>query len=277
MSYSGGETERFANLIAEVDAVEVGSLDPEILKNERLSDVVVALERVRTKLEAASLRFLKVWKKVTNALQHLCDADWTRSHRTKRDGEGDAAASAPRDDRTFTQRQADAFEAMADRALAILGKEHEYRAPPVQMIVNVDYDTLLGKAGRAVELGSREPLCGEAARRLACDAGISRHITKGDSLILDKGRTTRIATPAQREAVWARDGGCTFPGSDTDVWLVAAVCDFHHHLCHEGGWHVEADRHTGHQTWVDPAGGRHRANQRGLSAEAERTELVLTA
>ncbi len=39
------------------------------------------------------------------------------------------------------------------------------------MIVNVDYDTLLAKTGRAVELGSREPLCGEAARRLACDAG----------------------------------------------------------------------------------------------------------
>ena len=102
----------------------------------------------------------------------------------------------------------------------------------------------------------------------------------------------------------ARDGGCTFPGcdappswcrihhtvewfadhGDTDVWMLAAVCDFHHHLCHEGNWRVEADRQTGHQTWVDPAGGRHAANQRGLGAEPpeppnqdEPAELVLTA
>ena len=61
MSEVGGETERFTGLIASLDAVEVGSLDPEILESDQLSGVVVKLERVRTKLEAASLRFLKVW------------------------------------------------------------------------------------------------------------------------------------------------------------------------------------------------------------------------
>ena len=170
------------------------------------------------------------------------------------------------------------------------GNEADYRAPQIQMIVNVDYDTLLAKAGSATELGSREPLCGEAARRLACDAGISRHITKGDSLVLDKGRTTRNPTHTQRQAVLARDGGCTFPGCDaptswcrihhtkewfadhgeTDVALLAAVCDFHHHLAHEGGWRIEADRQTGHQTWVTPGGDRHPADRRGPGGGQER-------
>ena len=335
MSGRGPEIQRFDELIDSLDAVHVGSVDPERYETERLSEMVVALERVRTKLEAASLRFLKTWDrrrgweadgartggawlarqttmdgstareklrvagsmdempataeafgdgevsytqlrqlqkvatdddtketfakrerqllkrvkdspadetgrlldawrhrhtpragvaqdakrrakrsvrtwkdrhtgmghlhaelapeawaKVRNTLQHVVDADWTRSHRS------DAAASLP-DDRTLPQRQADALETICDRALAMAGNEADYRAPQVQMIVNVDYDTLLAKAGSAVELGSREPLCGEAARRRACDAGISRHITKGDSLALDRGRTTRNPTPSR--------------------------------------------------------------------------------
>ena len=43
---------------------------------------------------------------------------------------------------------------------------------------------------------------------MACDSAVSRVITAGASQPLDVGRATRVVTPAQREALAVRDGGC---------------------------------------------------------------------
>ncbi len=214
----------------------------------------------------------------TTALGRLVDSDWRSTHTTSPDG-----SEPPPDDRTLGQRRADALIAMADRATSTIGREAEYPAPVPQLLVNVDYESLVSQAGRADELGARVPLTGEAARRLACDAGISRHITKGRSVTLDKGRTVRVATPAQREAIHARDGGCTFPTCDAPVsWVrihhvipwqmngetnpddLTSVCDHDHHLAHEGGWTCTPfDHEAGHQWWISPTGKRFPANHRG--------------
>ena len=209
-----------------------------------------------------------------SVLNRLMDLDWAARNRAS---ESDAGASPPSDDRTHPQRLADAFHNMVERAAATIGApDGTYRLPETRLIVGLDYDTLAERAGRAAELSTGEPLTGDAARRLACDAGISRLITKGPSIVLDKGRTTRLATPAQREAVFARDRGCTGPccgapidwcqihhihewdahGGETNVEDLVAACVHCHHLAHEGGWHVETDPTTKAHTWVAPDGRR---------------------
>lgn len=64
----------------------------------------------------------------------------------------------------------------------------------------------------------------EDARRLACDAGITRVITDGPSEVLDVGRTTRVIPTATRRAVEHRDRGCAWTGCDAHI----SWCDAHH-------------------------------------------------
>lgn len=77
-----------------------------------------------------------------------------------------------------------------------------------------------------------EAITPEDARRLACDAGVTRIITDGPSQILDVGRTTRTIPPATRRAVEHRDRGCAWTGCDAHI----SWCDVHHvlHWAHGG-------------------------------------------
>jgi hypothetical protein len=95
----------------------------------------------------------------------------------------------------------------------------------------------------------------ETARRLACDARVSRVVTNGRSEPVDVGRASRAISPAQRRALTVRDRGCVCPGCDrppgwcdghhlvhwayggrTDLTTLALLCNHHHELMHEGGW-----------------------------------------
>jgi len=77
---------------------------------------------------------------------------------------------------------------------------------------------------------------------------------------LEVGRTTRTVSPAQRNALIVRDGGCAFPGCDrpqswceahhlrhwahggpTDLGNLALLCWAHHRAVHEGGWRLRRD------------------------------------
>jgi hypothetical protein len=110
---------------------------------------------------------------------------------------------------------------------------------------------------RAAETGWAGPITAEAARRLACDAGITRVITAGASQPLDVGRRTRTIPPALRTALTVRDRGCVWPGCDrpppwTDAhhlipWIdggptnldnLALLCRRHHRSVHEGRWQL---------------------------------------
>jgi Domain of unknown function (DUF222)/HNH endonuclease len=93
------------------------------------------------------------------------------------------------------------------------------------MSVIVPLETLEARAGvDAATLAWSGPIPGETARRLACDACISRIITDGRSEPLDVGRLTRTIPPALRRAVVARDRHCVEPGCDRPPeW-----CDVHH-------------------------------------------------
>jgi hypothetical protein len=127
---------------------------------------------------------------------------------------------------------------------------------PPTVIVSVDLDTLLKNIGRADLIGADELIDAETARRIACDANITRIITGPRGEILDLGHTVRSAPPKFKKALAVRDGHCVFPGcrmapnkcsahhilwwdrdsGPTALWNLALLCHHHHHLVHEGGW-----------------------------------------
>jgi hypothetical protein len=120
--------------------------------------------------------------------------------------------------------------------------------------VVVDLPTLLGEQGApAAQLDRLGAISGEAARRLACDAGVCRVITNGPSQILDASRSTRTVTPAQRRALAVRDGGCVKCHAPvgwceahhvkfwtdlgpTDLDNLVLLCFGCHRDVHERGW-----------------------------------------
>ena len=99
----------------------------------------------------------------------------------------------------------------------------------------------------------------EAARRVACDAGlvVLRHAPDGG--VLDVGRRTRTVPTALRRALEGRDRNqCQFPGCSsrhcdahhvvhwadggaTQLANLVLLCRFHHRAVHEEGFQVVAD------------------------------------
>lgn len=130
----------------------------------------------------------------------------------------------PEETRTPAQRRADALveicrQMLDRRRLPVSGGERPH------LNLDVALETLEARAGApAAHLARGGPISGEAARRLACDAGLSRIITNGTSEPLDVGRRTRTIPAALRRAVVARDRHCRELGCDAPPeW-----CDVHH-------------------------------------------------
>jgi hypothetical protein len=184
------------------------------------------------------------------------------------DGEGSATLSTALDAvmgpprgpallRSPAQRRAEALVELARRLLdgGTLSTNGGER-PHVSVVAPLE--TLEQRAGApmaTIEWGG--PICGEAARRLACDAEVSRVITDGRSEPLDVGRSTRTIPAALRRAIVARDRHCIFPGCDrpppwadvhhfvhwadggtTSLENCGLCCRPHHWLFHEGGWSI---------------------------------------
>lgn len=127
------------------------------------------------------------------------------------------------DRRTAPQRRADALTELC-RAWLDRSDRPEVAGQRPHVVVSVDLQTLQGRLGRVCELDDAAPLTPEAARRLACDASVSRVITMGASEPLDVGRRTSVVPPGMRRALVVRDRGCRFPGCGRPQ----AWCDAHH-------------------------------------------------
>jgi hypothetical protein len=74
------------------------------------------------------------------------------------------------------------------------------------------YQDLLDRTGAGTTL-TGELLAPETVRRMACDASIIPVVLGSRGEVLDLGRTGRLATPKQVQALWIRDQGCTFPAA----------------------------------------------------------------
>jgi len=146
----------------------------------------------------------------------------------------------------------------------------------VQLHVLIDLTTLqTGLHPTSIcELADGTPLPVSVARHMACDAEIIPIVLNSNSQALDVGRTARLATEPQRQALRAMHRTCIHPdchvpfdecrihhiipweqGGTTDLSNLAPLCESrkHHHDVHEGGWTLTMtpDRTA---TWTRPDG-----------------------
>jgi hypothetical protein len=135
------------------------------------------------------------------------------------------------DRRTAPQRRADALGEICHQWMDGANRPSVAGERP-HLTVTIDLGTLERRAGRRCELDDAGRILPEDARRIACDASVSRVITSGPSSPVEVGRRTPVVPAAVRRAVAVRDGGCRFPGCDRPPsWSDA------HHVVHwaEGG------------------------------------------
>ena len=186
------------------------------------------------------------------------------------------AAGVYRADDGLTARQR---RAQCEHALITRGRnpsQTKNGEPRPSVSVDIDAKTLAGipvtdtadAASRRCQLSNGTPVARSTIERLLCTCRLTAIATK---LVLD-GRIEiaavtdllRDATPKQRKALRQRDGGCVFTGCNAPYeWCEAhhlwqhelegptllanlvLLCKFHHHLVHEGGWHLWRDHADG--------------------------------
>ena len=108
------------------------------------------------------------------------------------------------------QRRADAYRPVRDHSTTATFRCSAPSA--LHVVVHLSIDALEGRAGRPCELDNTGVITPETARRLACDAKVTRVITGPESAVLDVGRTTRVISPALRLALMTRDRCCVVDG-----------------------------------------------------------------
>jgi hypothetical protein len=165
-------------------------------------------------------------------------------------------------DRTAQAASYDELMVQAFVELVTGARALDRRIPEISVLI--DYQTLLdGLHERSCsETSSGEPLPPETIRRLCCDGAILPIVLGGRSEVLDVGRSQRLATPAQRNALRAMYTSCVIPGCDVafdrceihhvDEWTgkvgetnldrLVPICPHDHHRIHEGHWTLHLNR-----------------------------------
>jgi hypothetical protein len=129
----------------------------------------------------------------------------------------------PGDTRTGAQRRADALVDLCADHLAH-GEAPSSGGHRPQVVVTLALEALEARAGGPCELDETGVITPETARRLACDAAVTRVITGAGSEAINVGRATRVPPAATRTALVIRDRGCTIAGCGRPHrW-----CDAHH-------------------------------------------------
>ena len=141
------------------------------------------------------------------------------------------------------------------------------------VVVTMTVETLQGGPTPATLPGTGIDLSGATARRLACTAGVIPALLDTESRILDMGRRSRLATPAQRLALLVQQDGicalddCDRPahwgeahhwkkpwaqGGTTNLDDLILICPRHHTIAHLPGRSIQPTPNGGfhihHQT-----------------------------
>src|SRR5262245_6378809 len=183
--------------------------------------------------------------------------------------DAEARSSTGPDARTPTQRRADALAEICRAWLSSLDRPSIGGERP-NVVVTIDLDTLTGASGACAHLDDAGSITPETARRLACDADLTRVVTRGASEPLELGRRTKVVPPGLRRAIAVRDGGCRFPGcgrppgwcdahhvrhwadgGETSLSNLVLLCRPHHRAIHRG---FGVEMIDGHPTFTRPDG-----------------------
>ncbi len=165
---------------------------------------------------------------------------------------------------SWSAQQADALVAMARSYLSGGSDRAASTADAYQVVVHVDGAALTGDEGRS-------DLAVESVKRLSCDGSVVPMVDGADGEPLSVGRKQRTVPAAIKRALWARDGGCSFPGcthrrfvdahhirhwvdgGETSLENTMLLCGGHHRLVHEGGYAIRKD-HQGRWSFMRPDG-----------------------
>lgn len=150
----------------------------------------------------------------------------------------------------FAARCADAF-----LEIAATFSSDATEAPKIDVVLVADLSEITGE-GSVIEIG--EGFCSsEVAKRIMCDSAIQLVLEDPDGQIKALGSKSRNVPEKLRRVVKSRDKTCRFPGCSrtkfaeihhivhvadggkTTLENLAMICYAHHHLIHEGGWHLE--------------------------------------
>jgi uncharacterized protein DUF222/HNH endonuclease len=188
------------------------------------------------------------------------------------------AAPVPAEDGAADLRGAGqrAHDGLLDAGLRLLrsGELPDCGGVPVTVQVSITTRELQTGAGLA-STGSGGQLSIPELLTLATDAQLLPVILNDAGGIVAYGRTRRLATAAQRLALTARDGGCSFPGctapaawcqthhvvswaagGTTDLDNLTLLCGLHHREHENRGWTcrmVDGVPWWHPPSWIDPA------------------------
>jgi len=174
------------------------------------------------------------------------------------------------DVRTSAQRNHDAFTAMTRCALTS-GELGSHQGLPVTITATVQLNDLQAKAGVATTGGGTLLPVKDLIRMAAQAYNFLLIFDQGKPLQLYKGRTTRLATPAQRLVLYALERGCSHPGCDvpaywcqahhakrdwaaggqTNIDELTLSCGPHNRDVKDGGWQTRK-RKDGTTEWIPP-------------------------
>ena len=184
---------------------------------------------------------------------------------------------------TLSQRRAAALAALALRGA--LPGQTKHGDPRPSVAIRIDSRTLDGEPvtdlddlrTRCCSLEDATPIPRASAERLLCTARVQAMVVRiaQDGAIETLGITDllRGANRKQRRALRNRDGGCAFTGctappdwceahhlihweddGPTLIDNLVLLCRHHHHLVHEGGWHLWRSRLDGDLHLAKPDG-----------------------
>ena len=118
---------------------------------------------------------------------------------------------------------------------------------PIRIVVTINESKLRSRVAAAT-LATGERLSAGELRRLAANHGIIPAVLGSDSVPIDLGRTQRLFSKEQRDALAVMDGGCTAPGCDrppswcelqhTKPWKLGGTTDLK-----DATLHSPADHH----------------------------------
>jgi hypothetical protein len=132
-------------------------------------------------------------------------------------------AAIERDTRSAAQRNHDALLA-AGRALLASGDLGQHNGLPTSIIVTTTLQELEAGAGRGLTSGGILLPMSDVIRLGSHAHHYLAIFDNGNGKALALYHTKRLASPAQRIVLHARDRGCTFPGCT----LPAYLCEVHH-------------------------------------------------
>ena len=157
------------------------------------------------------------------------------------------------DPRHHAQRLHDALEEVCDRLLRS-GTLPDTGGTPTTVIITIpEHDLATRTRWGVTSDGTILPT--DTVRDVADEADVYPTVITTTGVVLQQGRTRRLATPGQTMALIARDGGCSFPGCDrppqwcerhhilewarggnTDLDNLTLLCAYHHHNFASRGW-----------------------------------------